>query len=199
MLYSLRGKLIHREATLAVVECGGVGYACNTTINTQKQLKDDSEVLLYTYMSVREDAVDLFGFATQTELKTFKMLIGINGVGPKAGIAILSELSCSDLAIAISTGDYKTITRANGVGPKLAQRIVLELKDKIKGLSSSSDDFDFDTVSVSSQGGNISKAVEALSVLGFTSSEVNPVLAKMDKDTPVEVMIGETLRKMGKK
>ena len=126
MLYSVRGKLIAIESNAAVVECGGVGYMCQTTMNTLKAVKLNTEVTLYTYLNVREDAVDLFGFATKAELETFKNLISVSGVGPKAGLAVLSELSPEQVAMAIASDDLKTITRAQGIGKKIAQRIVLE-------------------------------------------------------------------------
>ena len=134
MLYSVRGTLIHMEPRIAVVECGGVGFRCYITMNTARQLpKEGEEASLYTMISVREDAIELFGFADQGELNCFKQLTAITGVGPKAAIAILSELSPERVALAVAGGDYKTLTRAPGVGPKLAQRIVLELRDKVKG------------------------------------------------------------------
>ena len=137
MIYSVRGTLILMDAGMAVVECAGVGYRIQTSVSTQKQLKLNSEVTLYTHMNVREDAMELFGFATKSELNTFKMLINITGVGPKVALAILSELTSEQIAMCVSSNDSKTLTRANGVGPKLAQRIVLELKDKIKGFDPS--------------------------------------------------------------
>ena len=121
MLYSVRGKLIHMTSNCAVVECGGVGFNCQTTINTLKTLRIGSEVTLFTYLNVREDAMELFGFASKTELDTFKTLIGVSGVGPKAGLAVLSELSPEQVAMAIATDDIKTITRAQGIGKKIAQ------------------------------------------------------------------------------
>ena len=135
MIYSVRGNLILMEAGLAVVECNGIGFRVQTSLTTQRQLKLNSEVTLFTHMNVREDAMELFGFATKSELNTFKMLISISGVGPKVALAILSELSSEQIAMCVSASDSKTLTRANGVGPKLAQRIVLELKDKFKGIS----------------------------------------------------------------
>ena len=141
MLYSVRGKLIQTTATCAVVECGGVGFLCQTTLNTLKTLKPGSEVMLYTYLNVREDAMELFGFATKTELDTFKTLISVSGVGPKAGLALLSELSPEQVAMAIATDDVKTITRAQGIGKKIAQRIVLELKDKLAKAAASDSGF----------------------------------------------------------
>ncbi len=196
MIYSLRGLLVHTEPNLAVVECGGVGYGCRTTITTLKDLKLGTEVTLYTYMAVREDAVELFGFSTLQELNTYKLLININGVGPKAGISILSVLSPEQVAIAVSSGDYKTITQANGVGPKMAQRIVLELKDKFKSIEMDMDTSDGNTPMVAT--GNIPSAVQALSVLGFSASDVTPILSKLDKNLTVEQMITATLKRLGK-
>ena len=196
MIYSVRGTLVHTEQNLAVVECGGVGYGCRTTLNTLRDVKIGSEVTLYTYMSVREDAVELFGFSTQKELQTYKLLININGVGPKAGISILSILTPEQVAVAVSSGDWKTITQANGVGPKMAQRIVLELKDKFKSLES--DDSLSPNGANTSVSGNIPAAVQALAVLGFSAADVTPILTKLDLNMSVEQMIGATLKKLGK-
>ncbi|MBQ1239442.1 MAG: Holliday junction branch migration protein RuvA [Ruminococcus sp.] len=199
MLYSVRGKLIQTTATGAVVECGGVGFLCQTTLNTLKTLKPGSEVMLYTYLNVREDAMELFGFATKTELDTFKTLISVSGVGPKAGLALLSELSPEQVAMAIATDDVKTITRAQGIGKKIAQRIVLELKDKLAKAAASDSGFaPVSAAAVSAAGGNVSKAIEALGVLGYTPAEVSPVLAEFDGNLPVEQLIAMTLRQMGR-
>ncbi len=197
MIYSVKGTLIHIESGFAVVECGGIGYKVNTTITTQKQLKLNSTVTLFTYMNVREDAVELFGFYSKGELSTFKMLISISGVGPKVALAILSELSSEQIAMSVSAGDYKTLTRASGVGPKLAQRIVLELKDKIKGISAEASDGVISKGSVITDTGNISKAVAALAVLGYSAADVTPVLSKLDPSLTVEQLISATLRQMG--
>ena len=199
MLYSVRGKLIQTTATCAVVECGGVGFLCQTTLNTLKTLKPGSEVMLYTYLNVREDAMELFGFATKTELDTFKTLISVSGVGPKAGLALLSDLSPEQVAMAIATDDVKTITRAQGIGKKIAQRIVLELKDKLAKAAASDSGFaPVSAAAVSAAGGNVSKAIEALGVLGYTPAEVSPVLAQFDGNLPVEQLIAMTLRQMGR-
>ncbi len=171
MIYSVRGKLIHTTTSSAVVECAGVGYNCQTTINTLKQIKIGTEVTLYTYLNVREDAMELFGFASATELETFKTLISVSGVGPKAGLAILSQLSPEQVAMAIATDDVKTITRAPGIGKKIAQRIILELKDKLAKAAVS--DSGFSAVSgeaAAAVSGNVPKAIEALGVLGYTPS-----------------------------
>lgn len=199
MLYSVRGKLIQTTATGAVVECGGVGFLCQTTLNTLKTLKPGSEVMLYTYLNVREDAMELFGFATKTELDTFKTLISVSGVGPKAGLALLSELSPEQVAMAIATDDVKTITRAQGIGKKIAQRIVLELKDKLAKAAATDSGFTaVSATAVSAAGGNVSKAIEALGVLGYAPAEVSPVLAEFDGNLPVEQLIAMTLRQMGR-
>lgn len=195
MIYSVRGKLIHTENSAAVVECGGVGYLCQTTMNTLKTLKLNSEVTLYTYLNVREDAVDLFGFATQNELATFKTLISVSGVGPKAGLSVLSELTAEQVAMAIATDDIKTITRAQGIGKKIAQRIILELKDK---LAKSEQTQSGNVQMLQTAGGNVAKAIEALGVLGYTPADVSPVLANFDAGLPVEQLIAMTLKQMGR-
>ena len=195
MIYSVRGKLIHTENSAAVVECGGVGYLCQTTMNTLKTLKLNSEVTLYTYLNVREDAVDLFGFATQNELATFKTLISVSGVGPKAGLSVLSELTAEQVAMAIATDDIKTIIRAQGIGKKIAQRIILELKDK---LAKSEQTQSGNVQMPQTAGGNVAKAIEALGVLGYTPADVSPVLANFDAGLPVEQLIAMTLKQMGR-
>ena len=199
MLYSVRGKLIHTTASSAVVECGGVGFDCQTTLNTLKTLKAGSEVTLFTYLNVREDAMELFGFATKTELETFKTLISVSGVGPKAGLSVLSELSPEQVAMAIATDDIKTITRAQGIGKKIAQRIVLELKDKLAKAVSGDGGFpNIGSGAAAAASGNVPKAVEALGVLGYTPADVAPVLATLDSDLPVEQLIALTLKQMGR-
>jgi Holliday junction DNA helicase RuvA len=199
MLYSVRGKLIFTTSSTAVVECGGVGYNCHTTLNTLKTLKLNSEVTLFTYLNVRDDAVELFGFATKTELDTFKTLITVSGVGPKAGLAICSELTPEQIAMAVTTDDVKTITRAQGVGKKTAQRIVLELKDKLAKAASADPSMAAVANSAANAAtGNIPKAIEALGVLGYSPSDVSPVLSTLDSSLPVEQLISQTLKQMGR-
>lgn len=199
MIYSVRGKLIYTTSSSAVVECGGVGYNCQTTLNTLKTLKLNSEVILYTYLNVREDAVELFGFATKTELDTFKTLISVSGVGPKAGLSVLSELSPEQVAMAIASDDIKTITRAQGIGKKIAQRIVLELKDKLARAALTDESMSIVSLGAANVAtGNVPKAVEALGVLGYSPSEVAPVLSKLDSSLPVEKLIAMTLKQMGR-
>ena len=198
MFYSLKGILIHTEPSVAVIECGGVGFKCLTTMNTQRNLpKLGAQATLYTHMNVREDAIDLFGFSSQAELSCFKMLTAVTGVGPKVGLAILSELSPEQVAMAVASGDSKMLTRAAGVGNKLAQRIILELKDKIKKMGAVPEGMPAAMVGgVMSAAGNVSEAVNALTVLGYTPSDVAPVVAKLDSSLPVEELIRLTLKAM---
>ncbi len=197
MYYSVRGEVIHLENGIAVIECAGVGYKCQTTLNTQKNLRLGDEAKLYTYLSVREDAMELYGFYTQEELFAYKTLIGVSGVGPKVGLAILSALSPAQISLAIASGDVKTITLAQGVGKKLAQRIILELKDKFN-IGGEDASMNSNSVSVSAVSGNVPKAIEALTVLGYTSSDVAPFISALDENLPVEQLIGETLKLMGR-
>ncbi len=193
MIYSVRGKLIHTENELAVVECGGVGYACKTTFYTLQKIAGGGEVTLYTYLAVREDAADLFGFSTQEELKCFKMLITVSGVGPKAAISILSSNSPSQFALAVATGDSKSLTKCKGIGAKTAQRIVLELKDKIAKENTVSVRGTADFVPAVPQGGAVDEAVTALVVLGYTEGEAMQVVSKLDPTLPVEELIKKAL------
>ena len=132
MIYSVRGKITVKELNLAVIECAGVGYACRTTYTTISKIGEiGSECLLYTYLYIREDMAELFGFSTQQELNCFKMLISVSGVGPKAALAILSDVTPEKFAMLVASGDSKLFTKTKCIGAKSAQRIVLELKDKI--------------------------------------------------------------------
>ena len=195
MLYRLRGSLIHIEPSFAVIECAGVGYKCYTTMNTQRSLPAiGKEAVLYTHMNVREDAVDLFGFSSLAELNCFKLLTSVSGVGPKVGLAILSVLSPEQVAVAVAAGDFKTLTMAQGVGNKLAQRVILELKDKLKALGGGEEVTA--AAGVVNAAGNAAEAMNALTVLGYTPSDVAPVVAKFDSSLPVEDLIRLTLKAM---
>ena len=200
MFYYLNGVVAEMEANLAVIDCGGVGYACATTNYTLSQLKKGEKAKLYTYMNVREDAVDLFGFSSQSELHSFKLLLGVSGVGPKAALAILSTNTPANLAMAVVMGDEKALTAAPGIGKKIAQRIILELKDKLAKEQAS---FGPDT------GGSVpvmvlpnDKAKEAgaaLAVLGYSGSEVAAALKGIDMDAlPLEEIIRQALKRMVK-
>lgn len=200
MIYSVTGTLIHIEPGVAVVECGGVGFKCLTSMGTLRRLPSiGGQVKLYTKLNVREDAMDLFGFATTSELNCFNMLTAVSGVGPRVGLAILSELDPEKVALAVASGDSKALTRASGVGAKLAQRITLELKDKVKkmGVSGEIGAALAEPVGVASAAGNAANAVSALAVLGYTPNEAAAVVAKFDSSLPTEELIRLSLREMG--
>ena len=200
MYYSVRGTLIHREMNFAVVECGGVGYQCFITANTARQLPNiGSEAMLYTFLNVREDAMELFGFADRSELLCFRLLTSVSGVGPKVGLAILSELTPERVALAVASGNHKEFVKAQGVGPKLAQRIVLELKDKV-GLPAASSGVviqESANVGVISVSQGAADAVNALTMLGFSSSEASAVVGKLDSTLPVEDLVRLALKELG--
>ena len=198
MLYSLTGKLAHTEPGLAVIDVGGVAFKCFTSMGTLRALPRLGEkATLFTYLNVREDALDLFGFATQGELNCFKLLTAISGVGPKVGMAILSELTPEDVALAAAAGDAKRFTKASGVGQKLAQRIVLELKDKVKDLSGAAPVTGMPEPGGPSASGNASQAVEALVTLGYSASEAAAVVGKLDSALPPEELIRLALKSFG--
>lgn len=198
MFYSLTGKLVHMEPGMLAVECGGVAFKCFTSMHTQKNMPRIGEVTtVYTHLNVREDALDLFGFASKSEMNCFKMLTGISGVGPKVALAILSEMTPEGVAMAAASGDSKSFTRANGVGPKLAQRIVLELKDKVKKMAVSGGELSLAAdVGVVSASQNAEQAVQALAVLGYTQSEAAQAVAKLDSSLPTEELIRLALKGM---
>lgn len=179
----------------AAVECGGVAFRCLTSNQTLYDISGKKETTLYTYLNVREDALDLFGFSTEYELEWFKMLISVNGVGPKAALAILSELSPDKLALSISASDEKAICRAPGVGKKIAQRIILDLKDKVKNLTGDSTSVaEMKKISAVNDMSNTSEAIAALSMLGYSQSEASVAVSKLDPGLPVEALIRQGLK-----
>ena len=201
MIYSVRGKITVKELNLAVIECAGVGYACRTTYTTISKIGEiGSESLLYTYLYIREDMAELFGFSTQQELNCFKMLISVSGVGPKAALAILSDVTPEKFAMLVASGDSKLFTKTKGIGAKTAQRIVLDLKDKIAKDSGLKTDFaDIPSVASVQESTSLSEALEALMVLGYTQGEVMPILAKTDQTLSTQDLIKEVLKAMSKK
>ncbi|MBQ0038153.1 MAG: Holliday junction branch migration protein RuvA [Clostridiales bacterium] len=199
MFYYLNGTVAEIDANLAVIDCGGVGYACATTNYTLSQLKKGERAKLYTYMNVKEDAVDLFGFASQSELHTFKMLLGVSGVGPKAALSILSSTTPGNFAMSVVMGDEKALTAAPGIGKKIAQRIILELKDKLaKEQSGSSFDVGGGTaIPVITNSSKASEASAALAVLGYGSQEITAALKGIDMDgLTLEEIIRQALKRM---
>lgn len=200
MLYSVKGELIHLEPRVAVICCGGVGFRCQITMNTARQMPAiGGEAMLYTIMNVREDAIELFGFADQNELACFKQLTAISGVGPKVGISILSELSPERVALAVAAGDFKALTKAAGVGPKLAQRIVLEMKDKVSALGTSGGGVEIPAGAAVSASSNAAQAVDALTVLGFTAGEASAAVGKLDSALPVETLVRDALKMLARR
>ncbi len=178
MFYYLNGELSHIEANLAVVDVGGVGYACHTSLGTLARINVGDKVKLYTYLHVREDIMDLYGFADLEELNFFKLLITVSGVGPKAALSVLSAVTPDQLILAISTEDEKPLLAASGVGKKMAQKIILELKDKVAK----------DTISIpkgsagipTPANDSVAEATAALIALGYTRGEVDTALRNLD-------------------
>lgn len=200
MLYNLKGTLTVSDVGFVVVECGGVGFKCFTSLNTVTNLgKVGDKVNIYTYLAVREDAMDLYGFADINELDAFKLLISVSGIGPKAAIAILSELTPDRLAICIASGDAKAITKAQGVGKKTAERVVLELKDKMASISSGDTALAVSSISTVGDSSVAAEAVEALVALGYSQSDASVVVGAMDKSLSVDEMIRTGLKQLAKK
>ena len=198
MFYYLDGTVAHIEPYLAVIDCGGVGYACKTTNTTLGQLQKGQRGKLYTYLNVGEDVFDLYGFATQGELGSFRQLIGVSGVGPKAALAILSSTTPEGLAMAVITGDEKTLTMAPGVGKKIAQRIILELKDKI-AKEQQSGGFVPAAAAVAAGGGKSVEAAQALAVLGYSQADVAAAMKGLDVESlPLEEIVRQALKRMVK-
>lgn len=197
MIYNLKGKLTYVDPTFIVIECGGVGFKCfasTTTITSISTVGTNVNVL--TYMSVKEDSIDLYGFATQEELNAFKLLISVSGIGPKAAMAILSVLPPDRLSVAVSSGDVKAIQSAQGVGKKTAERVVLELKDKMVGIGSAHTNTIVEGIQSVAQSDNAQEAVEVLVSLGFNQSEASSVVGTMDKSLSVDEMIRKGLKSL---
>ena len=200
MFYYLDGTVAEILPHLAVIDCGGVGYACKTTDNTLAALKKGAQKKLYTFLHVAENLFELYGFATQRELRSFRLLLGVSGVGPKAALAILSSGTPESLAMAIVTGDEKSLTAAPGVGKKIAQRIILELKDKMAKETGGELDFSKGKGSASPTPftSKASEAAQALAVLGYTSQETSAALKGLEPELSLEELIRQALKRMAK-
>ncbi len=200
MFYYLDGTIAEILPYMAVVDCGGVGYACKTTNNTLAHLKKGQRSRIYTYLHVGDGIFELYGFATQNELNSFRQLIGVSGVGPKAALAILSSSTPESLAMAVITGDEKALTAAPGIGKKIAQRIILELKDKLQKETAGG--LDLTSAGAAAAGAVTSKAAEAaaaLAVLGYSAQETAMALKGIDTEQlPLEEIIRQSLKKMVK-
>ena len=207
MFYYIKGKLVHLEPTFAVVDVGGVGYKLTVSGTTYeamppRSVTDPPQVTLYTHLAVREDDIELYGFATQAELSSFRMLLTVSGVGPKAALAVLSLLSPEKIARAVCTDDRRTISRANGVGPKTAARIILELKDKMLKENGGAipDGGAVSAAPAAPAGrGKLSEAVDALIVLGYSRPEALTALKTVDTDRlELEAIIRAALKNLMK-
>ena len=205
MFYFICGKLAALDPTFAVIDAGGVGYKMTISQNTYSSMpphltvSEAPTVKLYSYMAVREDGVELFGFISEEELSSFKMLITVSGVGPKAAISILSQLSPTKLAIAICSDDKKAISQANGIGPKTAARIILELKDKLKNqvFDNEDDNSDVAVSGTASTGSKVSDAQDALTVLGYSRNEASSALKGIDtQNLELDEIIKLALKKL---
>lgn len=195
MFYYLCGTVAVLEANLAVLDIGGVGYACHTTGYTISQLQLGKQHKLYTYCNIREDAFDIFGFSSREELNLFQRLLGVSGVGPRVALAILSATTPDQFALAVMTGDEKSLTRAQGVGKKMAQRIILELRDKLSGELTT---MEFSSpAAMAVPGSKAGEAAAALAALGYSQSEISLALKGADVETlSVEEIIRAALRAM---
>ena len=196
MFYYIDGIVTVMEANLAVLDCGGVGYACHTTGYTLSQLQIGKKHKLYTYCNIKEDTFDIFGFSTKEELNCFNRLIGVSGVGPKVALAILSATTPSQFTLAVMTGDEKTLTMAQGVGKKMAQRIILELKDKVSG-DVPAGEIGGASVIAAAAGNKASEAAAALASLGYSQSEIGTALKGIDVERmSLEDIVRSALRAM---
>lgn len=199
MIATLNGKLIIKELNYVVVECGGVGLKCFVTQNTHATVGNIGDtVFLHTYLAVREDALDLYGFADSAELETFKLITSVSGVGSKIGLAILSEFTADKIMLYIASGDAKSLTAAAGVGIKLAQRIVLELKDKVGSISVGDTSIDVKAVGNATAHSASREAIEALVSLGYTQSEASLAVGRLDPSLDTNELIKQALKSLAR-
>ena len=198
MIYSLQGIVAEKGVDEVVLVCGGVGFRVSVPLSTAANTPViGSDYLLYTYFHVKEDGMELYGFADKSSRNVFKMLISVSGVGPKAALSILSMMSTDKIFLAISAGDYKAFTACQGIGPKIAQRLVLELKDKVGSIAES---MSFDNIpdmsAISGTTGAATQAVQALVALGYSQSEAASAIARLPADLAVEELIRLALQSM---
>lgn len=195
MLYYVSGTVTVLEPGLAVVDCNGVGYGCRVTAYTAAQLKLNQPAKLFITEAIREDAYDIYGFSSREEQHCYELLTTVNGVGPKAAMAILSA-GPQNFTLAVMTGDEKLLTAAQGIGKKIAQRIILELKDKVGGSSVELDFSGPSVTAVPSQSNSLSMANAALQELGYSPAEINLALKGADPNASTEELIRHALRAM---
>ncbi|TDQ28877.1 Holliday junction branch migration protein RuvA [Tenacibaculum caenipelagi] len=193
MITQIRGKLVEKNPTYAVVDCNGVGYLMNISLNTFSSLPNDENVLLYTHLSIREDAHTLYGFSTKMEREVFLLLISVSGVGPSIARTMLSSMTSEEVQQAIASENVKLIQSVKGIGAKTAQRVIVDLKDKVLKT------FELGEVSVIQNNTNKEEALSALEVLGFVRKQADKVIGEILKETPeasVEKLIKQALKKL---
>jgi Holliday junction DNA helicase RuvA len=193
MITHIRGKLVEKNPTYAIIECNGVGYFLNISLNTFSKIPDSEAVLLFTHLSIREDAHTLFGFADKTEREIFKLLISVSGVGPSIARTMLSSMSTDQIQQAIASEDIPTIQSVKGIGAKTAQRVIIDLKDKILKTYELQED------SINTSNTVKEEALSALEVLGFTRKQVEKVVQKILRESPtitLENIIKQALKNL---
>ncbi|MDE1205659.1 Holliday junction branch migration protein RuvA [Tenacibaculum larymnensis] len=193
MITQIRGKLVEKNPTYAVVDCNGVGYLMHISLNTYSSLPNDEYVLLYTHLSIREDAHTLYGFSTKIEREVFRLLTSVSGVGPSTARTMLSSMTSQEVSQAIASENVKLIQTVKGIGAKTAQRVIVDLKDKVLKT------FDVDEVSVVQNNTNKEEALSALEVLGFARKQADKVIGNILKETPdasVEKLIKQALKNL---
>ncbi len=192
MYYYIKGKLAILSGDTAVIEAGGVGYRLTVTQNTFSALASclGKEAMLYTYLAVREDAMELYGFSSEDEKQLFTKLLGVSGIGPKAAISILSSFTPNQLISAVQSGDAKLIARANGIGLKTAQKVIIELKGKL--------DLSGDASSAAAAPSSLTEAINALTVLGYSRGEAADAVKGLDASSPLEQIIADALKKLNR-
>ena len=199
MFYHIEGTVTELEPNLVVLDCGGVGYALNATMNTVSYIHMGDKVKLYVAEAIGENNFDLYGFYTKGEKRCFELLVSVSGIGPKAALSILSYSTPETLALAIMNDDVKALTVAPGVGKKIAQRVILELKDKMSKETAGQEIKLPAAVPVTGQNDTMSDAMAALAVLGYSSVEIAPALKKIDvTGMSAEEIIKAVLKQMVK-
>lgn len=198
MIYSVTGSVVDYSGSNVAIDVNGIAFNCVTTLTTSKKCaQKGAKVTLFTYLNVREDAMELYGFYDKSELECFKLLITVNGVGPKMALAVLSEHTPDKVALSIAAGDCKALTKVSGVGNKLAQRIVMELKDKIgKSFVTAEISSELSAVSNAVSNSNTSEAISALEMLGYNQSEASVAVSRIDPSLSVEEIIKLALKQL---
>ena len=198
MFYRLTGTLCYTDTNTVAMDCNGIAFQCQVSMNTLKELAEEgSTVTLYTYLNVKQDGVELYGFHDKAELHTFKLLTAVSGVGPKAALSILSVLDPTALAVAVSAGDSKAIQQAQGVGKKVADRVLLELKDKLQSEGAASfPSAGQKAVAVGSPNTEAAVAIAALVQMGYSQSEATVAVSHTDQTLPAEKMITQALKNL---